>query len=98
MKTQRTSLWRSHAEVKKELFKDPAVKKAYDDLGPQFALIEKIIEKRINEGLTQKELARRVGTKQSAIARFESGSYNPSLAFLQKLARGLGVKLEVTIS
>ena len=87
-----------YSKVKKELLKDPEFKKAYDDLGPEFALIGKIIEKRHKEGLTQKELARRIGTKQSAIARFESGTYNPSLAFMQRVARGLNVKLKITIS
>ena len=78
--------------------KDPEFKKAYDDLGPEFALIEKIIELRINHGLTYAQLAKRIGTKQSAISRFENGSSNPSLAFLRKLAKGLDVKLKVTVS
>ncbi|MEK7584100.1 MAG: helix-turn-helix transcriptional regulator [Patescibacteria group bacterium] len=98
MPSSKQARMRTHAEVKRELLKDPEVRKAYDDLGPQFALIEKIIEKRISEGLTQKELARRIGTKQSAIARFESGTYNPTLGFLRKVARGLDVKLKITVS
>ena len=85
-------------EFKEEAFKDPEVKKEYDRLGPEFAIINKIIEKRINEGLTQKELARRVGTKQSAISRFESGSYNPTIKFLYKIADALGVELKITVS
>ena len=88
----------THAEVKKLLFKDPEVKKAYDDLEFEFALREKIIEKRINEGLTQAKLAKRIGTKQSAISRFESGTSNPTLAFLRKLAAGLDVKIKISVS
>ena len=88
----------THAEVKKLLFKDPEVKKAYDDLEFEFALREKIIEKRINEGLTQAKLAKRIGTKQSAISRFESGTSNPTLAFLRKLAASLDVKIKISVS
>lgn len=87
----------THTELKKRLLKDPAAKKAYDDLGPEFALISKIIEKRITEGLTQAELAKRIGTKQSAISRFERGDSNPSLQFMRKLAEGLGVKLKISV-
>jgi len=84
-------------EFEKKLFKNPKVKKAYEDLKPEFELLNLIIKKRKKEGLTQKELARRAETKQSAISRFESGNYNPTLSFLQKIARGLGVKLKVSI-
>mgnify|MGYP001592813095 CR=1 FL=1 len=97
MQTKKSTRWLTHAEVKRKLLEDPAVKKAYDDLGPEFALIEKIIEKRITEGLTQAKLAKRIGTKQSAISRFESGNSNPSLAFMHKLADGLGVKLKISV-
>ncbi len=91
-------MWISHAEVKRKFLKDPAFKKVYDDLGPEFALIEKIIEKRINEGLTQAKLAKRIGTKQSAISRFESGASNPTLAFMRKIASGLDAKIKITVS
>ena len=43
--------------------------------------------------MTQKQLAEKVGTKQSSIARLESGNYNPSLQFLQKVANALGKQL-----
>lgn len=85
-------------DYKKEWMKNPKFRKAYDDLELEYALIDKIIEKRIKEGLTQTEIARRMGTKQSAISRFESGNYNPTLAFIKKLADALDVKLKITIS
>lgn len=81
-----------------EQLKDPEFKEAYDELEFEFALYEAIIKKRANEGLTQKELAKRMGTKQTAISRFESGNYNPTLSFLKKLTKALGVKLEIKIS
>ena len=55
-----------------------------------------IFEKRLQKGLTQKELAQKIGTKQSAISRLESGKANPSLLFLQKIAKALHSNLEVT--
>ena len=61
----------------------------------EFTLIEKIIEERIKKGLTQKELAVAIGTKQSAISRFESGSGNPTLSFIEKISNTLGFELSL---
>lgn len=92
-----TKQWKAWRQVRKKLLTDKELKKAYDVLGPQFAIIEKMIEKRLRQGLTQKELAARTGTKQSAISRFESGEYNPTLSFLGKLANALDTKIIVSI-
>ena len=83
--------------IKKELLKDPEFKKAYDELEPEFDLIASVIQKRIEKGLTQKELAKKASTKQSAISRLESGAYNPSFAFLQKIAKALDAKLKIAL-
>lgn len=87
-----------YARLKKKWLKDPKFKKAYDDLAPEFALIKLMIRKRIDEGLTQKELAHRMGTKQSAISRFESGTYNPSLAWIRNAAHALDAKIRISIT
>ena len=79
------------------MLKNKAVKKAYDDLGPEFALISLLIKKRIETGLTQEQLAHKIGTKQSAIARLESGRYNPTLNAMRKIAEALGAKFEIAI-
>ncbi|HEA84646.1 MAG TPA: XRE family transcriptional regulator [Candidatus Wildermuthbacteria bacterium] len=89
---------KSYTKLKAKYLKDKKVKKAYDELWPEFAVIELIIQKRIEKGLTQKELAERVGTRQSAISRFESGTYNPSLLFLQKVTNALDARMKVSIS
>ena len=89
--------FRDFNEIKKELLKDPEVKKEYDRLGPKFDLIRSIIEKRIEKNISQEELANRMGTKQSALSRLESGNYNPSLAFMQKVAEALDSKLEIRL-
>jgi transcriptional regulator with XRE-family HTH domain len=68
----------------------------YDSMELEYKLIDAVIEQRIKHGLTQKQLAKKIGTKQSAISRFERGGSNPSLAFLKKLASALGMKLTAT--
>lgn len=77
--------------------RDKSVQKVYEKLGPEFAVIEMIIRRRIEKKLTQKELAQKIGTKQSAISRLESGSYNPSLSFLQRVVEGLEAELKISL-
>ncbi len=89
---------KTYKQLKRELLKDKRVKKVYEKLGPEFAVIEMIIRKRIERGLSQKELARKIGTRQSAISRLESGTYNPSLSFLQKVSEALDAKLKISLS
>ena len=81
--------------LKKELLSDPKVKVEYDRLAPKYQAISALIEARVKKGYTQKAIALKVGTKQSAIARIESGNVNPSIGFLQKLAEALGKKLVI---
>lgn len=83
--------------VKKELLKDKKVKAEYDKLGPKYELVSKLIGARIKKGLTQSELAEKVGTKQSAIARLESGNANPSFLFLEKITVAMGRELIIEI-
>ncbi|OGH04563.1 MAG: transcriptional regulator [Candidatus Levybacteria bacterium RBG_16_35_11] len=80
---------------KKELLKDPAFKREYERLQPEFAVISAIIEARVRKGITQAELAKKMKTKQSAIARLESGTANPSILFLKKLAAALNMNLQI---
>ena len=80
---------------KKEALKNPKVKAEYDKLQPEYAMIQAVIDARTKTGVTQKELARRIGTKQSVISRLESGRANPSVAFLKRFAKALNARLEV---
>ena len=89
---------RNFKEFKKELLKDPEVKKAYDDLGPEFELIRAMIKKRLKKGLTQTQLAKKIGSRQPVISRLEQGTYNPTLKFLNRVAHALDGKLKITIS
>lgn len=87
----------SFSQLKKHYLKDPEIKRLYDELGPEYELTALMIERRIKTGLTQTALAKRLGTKQSSIARFESGNYNPSLQFLYKMARAMDAELIVKV-
>lgn len=89
---------RKWGDLEKELLADPTVKREVDKLAPRYALISQVIAARIKKGITQKDLAEKMGTKQSAIARLESGNSNPSISFLEELANVLGYKLTVKIS
>ena len=88
---------RSWDDLRQELLENEEVKAEYEALRPQYELIEQIIIARTQQGVTQEELAKRVGTRQSNISRFEGGSYNPSLEFVRKLAHGLGKELHITL-
>jgi len=84
---------KKYIEIKKELLKNPKVKKDYDDLEVEYKTISKIINLRIENNLTQKDLAEKIGTKQSAIARFENQQVNPTIGYLSKLANVFDKKL-----
>lgn len=71
------------------------LRKEYDALQPEYEIIEKLINARIEANLTQKELAKKCGLKQSNISRLESGKANPTLKFLKKLADSLDCDLVV---
>jgi len=84
-------------ELKKKLLQDKATRKTYEELAPQYALIKMIISKRLKAGLSQEALADKIGTKQSAIARFESGKTNPTLSFLTNITSALNGKLTISV-
>lgn len=86
----------THEELHRRLMKKPGFKKAYDDLELEFAIIDAMILARAKRGMTQAKLAKKLGTKQSAIARLESGRGNPTIAFVQRLANVLNLDLKLT--
>ncbi|WGE71592.1 helix-turn-helix transcriptional regulator [Actinobacillus equuli] len=83
-------------DFKKEAFvNNPALKAEYDRLALRYEIIKQVIRLRNEMKLTQKEFAERTGLTQSAVSRLESGRYNPSLVFLDKLAKGVGKELHI---
>ena len=82
-------------QFKKEAFKRPRVKQAYLEMQPEVQIIRALIISRNKKGMSQRKLAQKIGVPQSALARFETGRINPTLSFLQKVTKGLGLKLLV---
>jgi len=80
-------------DFKKELLKKPEFKKEFQKFDLAFEIGQMLIEARIIKGVTQEKLAKMMGTKQSGIARAESGKYLPSLSFLQKIAKAFNTIL-----
>jgi len=90
---------KSLKEFKKRALERPEIRREYDRLAEEFSFLDQILEARAEAGLTQAEVAARLGTSQSAIARLESpsGRHSPSIATLQKYASALGYRLEVRL-
>jgi predicted transcriptional regulator len=85
-------------QIKAELLADPEVKAQYDALAPEFEIATELIRARIRAGLSQAELAARMGTSQSAIARLESGQTLPSSKTLLRFAEATRSKVELRLS
>ena len=83
-------------DLKALLLKDPAVRKEYDALDEEFALAAAVAKARLRAGLSQVQLARRMKTTQSTIARLESGRGKPSTRTLQRFAKVTGHKLKIS--
>ena len=83
------------SEVKKELLKDPDLKREYDALEDEFKAIEALIDARAAAGLTQAQLAQKMGVKQSAVARIESGvlnvRYKTLLSYLKACGKSIAI-------
>jgi len=84
-------------DIHSRLMKDEEFRVEYEKLKPRYELIAQIIDARSQQNITQEELAQRVGTQKSNISRFESGSYNPSLDFVTKVARSLGKEVHISL-
>jgi len=79
-----------------EQMKDPDFKKSWDDLDPEFQVLEAMIKAREKSGITQAELARRMGTKQSVISRLEHGAFSKAtLETIKKIADALDMRLVI---
>ena len=85
------------AELKTRLMTSPDFADAYAKADADYAVIEALIQARTNASLSQAELAARLGTTQSAIARLESGRVSPSLSTLRRFAEATGTQLKVSL-
>ena len=85
--------FREHLE---RSLQDPDFKEEWEAQAPERALMRQIVEARLEEGLSQQELANRCGMKAANLCRLENGNGNPSVATLNKIAQGLGRKLQIS--
>ena len=88
---------RSFEAFKRKMLRNPAIKKEYDALEEEFALASELIGARAKAKLSQAQVAQRMGTSQSAVARLESG-HAPSLTSLRKYARAVGRKVQIKLA
>ena len=84
-------------DFKKKALADTEVKAEYDALAPLFDIKKQLINARLNTGLTQDEIAHKIGTSKSSISRLESlnNSFMPNVGTLIKYAEALGLKLNM---
>lgn len=85
------------AELKKRWMANPKFRKEYAKADAEFAIIEALIRARTKARLSQAELAKRLGTTQSAVARLESGGISPSLSTLRRYAEATGTRLHLEL-
>ena len=84
-------------KVARRWMKEPGFKESYDALDEEFSLAGQLIEARTRAGLTQAQVADRMGTSQSAVARLESGTARPSLSTLKRFAQATGARVRITL-
>lgn len=85
----------SYEKYKGKALMDPEVKAEYDALQPEFDIIQAMIDARVSQHITQKELSARTGITQADISRIENGTRNPSLSMVKRIADGLGMRLKL---
>ena len=90
---------KTHQQMVESWMQDAEFRHEYEALAGEFALFDTLLKARREAGLTQSEVAERMGTKTSAVARLEAGGgsrkHSPSIATLQKYAEAVGCRLEI---
>lgn len=89
----------SHKDFTEKMLADPEIKAEYDRLEPEFSLLDELLRARASSGLSQAEIAQRMGTKPPAVSRLiasvANDRHSPSIATLRKYAAACGLKLEI---
>ena len=84
-----------YKDYKKRALQNPEVKAEYDALQLGYDIIQAMIDARVQQNMTQKDLSAKTGITQADISRIENGTRNPSLSMVKKLAHGLGMQLKL---
>jgi ribosome-binding protein aMBF1 (putative translation factor) len=85
----------SLAKLRQKLLADPEVKAEYDRLGPIFAVVGEMIDARQAAGLTQADIADRMGTSQSVVARLENARHMPTFDLVARYAAAIGRRIDI---
>ena len=85
------------SDLKKRLMNDPEFQKEYEKADAEFALVEALVRARTDAKMSQADVAKRIGTTQSAIARLEGGKVSPSISTLRRYAEATGSKLQINL-
>jgi len=85
----------NYDEFEAELLEKPEIRKEYEALKPKYDMIRVLIKRRSKLGMSQTELARRIGTRQPAISRLEKGDYNTTLSTLFRVTEALGLDISL---
>ena len=84
---------RTFNEMLEKQLENDEFKKEYEAIQPELDVIRAIVDARVSQNLTQKELSERTGINQADISKIENGTRNPSLNLLKRLADGMGMAL-----
>jgi transcriptional regulator with XRE-family HTH domain len=91
----------SHEELKQTALENPEVRAEYEAIGQSYYLLKEMISARLAAGLTQAQIAERMGVKRSAVSRLESmlmsGQHSPTMATLEKYAQAMGYTLQIKL-
>ena len=91
----------AHSDLKAKALKKKGVKAAYEALEPEFKLLHELLQARQKAGMSQADIAKKMGTKAPAVTRLEtsltSGKHSPSISTLKKYAQALGCHLEIKL-
>ncbi|MCR5596606.1 MAG: helix-turn-helix transcriptional regulator [Lachnospiraceae bacterium] len=89
---------RTYREFLNEKLEDPEFKKEWDELEPEYQLIKAMIHARDEQKISQRQLSDMTGITQADISKMESGEANPTLQTIKRVAKGLGMKLELVFT
>ena len=87
----------SHKEYKARLLENPDIRKEYEVLSLQYKLIREFLSRRNELEITQVQLAKKIGTKQTAISRLENGYSNITMSSIWKIADALDLDLDISV-
>ena len=88
----------TYRQVMKEKLKDPEFKREWDELEPEFQLVKAMLRARDEQNISQRQLSDLTGITQADISKMESGEANPTLQTLKRIAKGLGMRLELVFT